>query len=142
VEKTETEGKAVTYWRLPQGIFNNQTFLGYGWLTPNTLFVALGDPAIESLLKPTAPLLKDTPEFQSLTSTLPQTNGGYFYFKVADVATSTSLAPIGSQFQRLPQETQTLVQTIDSVGITTSQPSDNLNQVDVFLQFAPPQSPQ
>ena len=142
VEKTETEGKAVTYWRLPQGIFNNQTFLGYGWLTPNTLFVALGDPAIESLLKPTAPLLNDTPEFQSLTSTLPQTNGGYFYFKVADVATSTSLAPIGSQFQRLPQETQTLVQTIDSVGITTSQPSDNLNQVDVFLQFAPPQSPQ
>lgn len=138
VEKTETEGKAVTYWRLPQGIFNNQTFLGYGWLSSNTLFVALGDAAIDSLLKPATPRLKDTPEFQSLTSTLPKTNGGYFYFKVADVATSTSLAPIGSQFERLPQETQTLVQAIDSVGITTSQPSNDLNQVDVFLQFAPP----
>lgn len=141
VEKAETEGKAVTYWRLPQGIFNNQTFLGYGWLSSNTLFVALGDAAIDSLLKPATPRLNDTPEFQSLTSTLPKTNGGYFYFKVADVATITSLAPIGSQFERLPQETQTLVQAIDSVGITTSQPSNDLNQVDVFLQFAPPQPP-
>jgi len=140
VEKKETDGKALTYWRLPQGIFSNQTFLGYGWLSPSTLFVALGDAAIDSLVTPTAPRLVDTPDFQSLTGTLPETNGGYFYFKVADAATSASLAPIGSQLQRLPPETQTLVQTIDSVGITTSQPSRDLNQVDLFLQFAPPQA--
>ncbi|MEY2979707.1 MAG: DUF3352 domain-containing protein [Prochlorotrichaceae cyanobacterium] len=144
VEKTEVEGKALTYWRLPQGIFNNQTFLGYGWLTPQTLFVALGDAAIESLVEPATPRLVDAPDFQTVTDTLPKNNGGYFYFKVADVATSANLAPIGGQFQRLPQETQALVQSVQSVAITTSQPDQNLNQVDMFLQFSPsaPEEPQ
>ena len=137
VAKEETAGKPVTYWRLPAGIFNRQTFLGHGWLTSNTLFVALGDAAIDSLVKPQGQPLSQTESFQTVVNTLPKTNGGYFYFKLSDLAQSANLAPIGGQFQRLPVETQAALESLQSVGITTSQPSENLNQVDVFLKFAP-----
>jgi len=136
VEKTEVASKAITYWRLPQGIFQNQAFLGYGWLNPSTLFVALGDTATQSLLQPST-LLTQNPEFQALVSTLPKENGGYFYFKVAGLKEAVQAAAIGGQYQALPVETQALIEAIESVGITTSQPSPEVSQVDVFFHLPP-----
>ncbi|MFZ4664883.1 MAG: DUF3352 domain-containing protein [Prochlorotrichaceae cyanobacterium] len=140
VEKTEVASKAVTYWRLPQGLFANQAFLGYGWLNPTTLFVALGDTAPQSLLQPTA-LLTQNPEFQSLVTTLPKENGGYFYFKVAGLKEAAQAAEIGGQYQALPVETQALIESVQSVGITTSQPSPQVSQVDVFFHLPPSTDP-
>lgn len=143
VETATVNDRPITTWHIAQGLFTDQTILGYGWINPQTLFVGLGDTIQTIMALPPDQSLTRDPSFLDLTSQLPKNNGGYFYMNLEGLQTSLNTSPLGAQIQTLPGETQALAQTVQRLGITTSQPRSDLSQVDVLVQLQPlSQAPQ
>ncbi|MEQ9232898.1 DUF3352 domain-containing protein [Coleofasciculus sp. E2-BRE-01] len=75
VSPTTVQGQSVTEWTIPgQG-----TWLGHGWLDQNSLFIAIGEPMVETMLVNPEPSLDQSESFIRVTEALPESNSGYFY---------------------------------------------------------------
>jgi hypothetical protein len=135
------DAEAITKWRLPQGLFlspfQNEVFLGYGWLNTETLFVALGGSLVDSMTDPAAETLADNPSFQAVSKALPKQNSGYFYLNLAALDDLDPTSPLNQQLDNLPPEAVTALNSIQSVGLTTSQYDRQTSQVDLFMVLEP-----
>ncbi|MEQ8754501.1 MAG: DUF3352 domain-containing protein [Coleofasciculus sp. G1-WW12-02] len=131
------QGQSVTEWTIPgQG-----TWLGYGWLDQNTLFIAIGEPMVEKMLAKTEPSLDQSESFTAVTENLPQSNNGYFYLDMDKTMTVVN----GFLENTIPEtpdsssDTQTALAILNSVqGIggtaTHENPSTHIFEMIVRLE--------
>jgi hypothetical protein len=104
--------------------------LGYGWRSSNVLFVALGGALVDAMTDAQSLSLKDNPTFQTVIQALPARNSGYFYLNLEALDTLNTL---NQQMENLPTDTQPVVASVQSLGVTTSQYDRQTNQVDLFM---------
>lgn len=137
VSPTTIQGQSVTEWTIPgQG-----TWLGYGWLDQNSLFIAMGEPMIEKMLAKTEPSLDQSESFMAVTETLPQSNSGYFYLDM-DKTMNVVNGFLEKTIPETPDsssDTQTALAILNSVQgiggtVTQENPSTHIFEMVVTLK--------
>ncbi|KKJ01387.1 DUF3352 domain-containing protein [Prochlorothrix hollandica] len=137
-QSTTDAGQPLTQWILPEGFFQNEVLLGYGWLDGDSLFMGLGSSAVEAMTTPQTSGLQDSPAFQAVVTALPERNSGYFYLNVAGSEAQLSQSPLLGPLKQLPGETDLALQSLQSLGITTTQRDRHTSQIDLFVSLEPP----
>lgn len=147
-DSTAPNGQPLTKWILPQGIFQNEVLLGYGWLDGDSLFLGLGSATVETMIDTSRPSLDENPTFQAAVQALPQQNAGYFYVNVSDseqqlrqspILGSLGLGGLGTgalgtgPLGQLPAQTEVALGSLQSIAMTTSQRDAKTSQVDLFI---------
>lgn len=126
-------GKTVTEWQVPgQG-----TFLGHGWVDQDTVFVAIGQPVVESLANKPAQTLDSSEAFKSVTGSLAkQNNLGYFYLDMDKMMALMNQVNPASQ-QTMTPEAKAVIESIRGIGVTSTQVNDTSTQVEMLLSLKP-----
>jgi hypothetical protein len=123
----EIQGKTMTQWREPQSNFT----LAYGWLDNNSLMFAVGEEVAESL--GTKSLAKNT-KFKAIAKQLPNKNFGYFYLDMDPIATGIN-GLSDYQKQEITPEAIELINSIDSIGATSTMSSPTTVRGDLAIRF-------
>jgi hypothetical protein len=127
VVQRDVNGKKITEWQTPQG-----ALLGHGWLNDNTLFVAVGDPRVATLSNP-AGSLETSENFKAVTNALPKQNLGYFYMDMEKTMNLVNKFNPVSQKSQMDQEATAMLNSIRSVGGTTTQVDKTTNQFEMVF---------
>ncbi|MFP5273117.1 DUF3352 domain-containing protein [Coleofasciculus sp.] len=132
------QGQSVTEWTIPgQG-----TWLGYGWLDQNTLFIAIGEPMVEKMLAKTEPSLDQSESFTAVTENLPQSNNGYFYLDMDKTMTVVN----GFLENTIPEtpdsssDTQTalaILNSVQGIGGTATQANPSTHIFEMIVRLEP-----
>ncbi len=125
----EITGIAVTRWDSP----DNKTAIAYGWLENNVLLITVGaapTPLID--LQPNDSLA-ESGNFEEVTASLPDTNNGYFYINFEEAWPLIKALP-GNQ-QNIPPQTKPLLDAIDGLALTTSNPNAETGQLDMMVML-------
>ncbi|MEX0272693.1 DUF3352 domain-containing protein [Leptolyngbyaceae cyanobacterium UHCC 1019] len=127
VQQRDVQGKKITEWNSPIG-----AVLGHGWLDDNSVFVAFGEPLIETMAtKPTLNLdASDT--FKGVTGSLPKQNLGYVYVDMDKTLTVMNRLAVTSQ-KPLSTDAIAVLNSIRGIGITSTQADSAAGQVDMSL---------
>ncbi|KAM3116373.1 DUF3352 domain-containing protein [Phormidesmis sp. 146-33] len=133
VAQRDVNGKKVTEWKAPQG-----TILGHGWLDDNTVFIATGD-LVTTLSSQPSPSLEASDSFKAVTASLPKQNIGYFYMDVEKTMALVNKATQLSQTSTMKPETTAILNSIKSIGGTTTQLDKTTSQFEAVLAFKPKQ---
>lgn len=137
IDKDSANGKAVTRWRLPQGLFldplQNETLLGYGWLNPDALFIALGSDLVDIMAEKSQGSLSNSPTFQAVVEALPAKNSGYFYLNLDALDAMTPENSLNVYMNQLPEGVLPTLGAIQSLGVTTTQRDRQTSQIEMFL---------
>ncbi|GBE92296.1 DUF3352 domain-containing protein [Nostoc cycadae] len=124
-------GKDVTEWQIPQ----QGALLAHGWLDQDTVFLALGGPVADALAAGKSPSLDQSDTFKTVTSSLQQPNGGYFYL---DMDKTVSLVNrFAAQGRPIPPETTALLNSIRGLAATATSPDKSTSQLEVLLALKP-----
>jgi hypothetical protein len=123
----EVQGKTMTQWREPQSNFT----LTYGWLDENSVIFTVGDQIAESI--GTKSLTKNE-RFNAIAKQLPNNNFGYLYLDFNPIATVINNLS-NSQPQTITPEAIELINSIDSIGATSTMPNSTTIQGDLAVQF-------
>lgn len=127
VGQRDIQGKKVTEWNTPMG-----ALLGHGWLDDNSLFIALGGPMVDVITTKSTATLDTSETFKNSTNPLSKQNLGYFYLdmdktmRLVDRFAAMSQSP-------MPPEPAALLNSIQGVGLTSSQVDASTGQVDVLF---------
>jgi len=108
-----------------------------GFLTQDVVFWAAGDLVTSLLPTPGKPLAQST-AFRRLTTGLPETNGGYFYWQVgASLPILDRLLP--SELKSTPLYTQgrILLDAVRGLAATTTNLDDRTVRLDLLLSLKP-----
>lgn len=125
IAKRNVSGKDVTEWEIPgQG-----AFVSHGWLDQDTVFVTLGGPLTNAIAN-NNDNLTNSEAFKSITSSLQQPNGGYFYLDMDK--TMTILNRFGAVTGIDPQA-KAMFDSIRGLGVTASSPDKSTSQVEFLL---------
>jgi Protein of unknown function (DUF3352) len=130
VAQRDVNGKKVTEWKTPQG-----TLLGHGWLDDNTVFIATGDPLVTAVASQPNPSLKTSDSFKAVTASLPEQNIGYFYIDVEKTMVWVNQSTQLSQTSAMKPETVAMMNSIKSVGGTTTQTDKTTSQFEAVVAF-------
>ena len=125
----------VTEWKIP---LQDIVLGGYGWLEENLLFIALGQPTIEVMSETLSDPLQNSANFQTIAGSLPTPNQGYFYLDMDKVMTLLNRAPLPPG-NEIPPEVLAVLNSIQGVGVTSSWPESEINQMDMLLALKPSQ---
>jgi hypothetical protein len=133
VGQRDVSGKKVTEWQAPgQG-----ALLGHGWLDNDTVFVAIGQPLIDLIVNKPAQALKDSDTFKTVTSSLPKQNLGYFYLDMDKTMALINKMTPPDQKNSMTPEVAAVLNSIRGVGMTSTQPDQHSNQVELVLSLKP-----
>ncbi|BAZ07587.1 DUF3352 domain-containing protein [Calothrix sp. NIES-3974] len=125
ITKRNISGKDVTEWEIPgQG-----AFVSHGWLDQDTVFLTLGGPLANAIAN-NNDNLTNSETFKSVTSSLQQPNGGYFYLDMDK--TMTILNRFGAVTGIDPQA-KAIFDSIRGLGVTASSPDKSTSQVEFLL---------
>ncbi|WP_434220733.1 DUF3352 domain-containing protein [Limnospira platensis] len=133
VEQRTIEGIEVTEWNDPQ----QGTLFGHGWLTPNLLFVAFGGPVVEAMTQVPNPSLTETTRFQKITKSLPEPLHSYVYLDMENLLSWATSYLLAAPAVALPRRTISLLNSVQGVGISTTQPTDDHIAIEVLLTLKP-----
>lgn len=128
VTQRNIQGKTITEWSSP----GQETWLGYGWLDGESLFVATGGSVVDAMVN-NSPSLEKSPSFQGITNTLPKPNAGYFYLDMDKTTALINRNLPDNQPSRIPPETSALLNSIRGIGVTASQPDSSTSQIEILL---------
>jgi len=109
----------------------------HGFLTQDVVFWAAGDLVTSLLPTPGTPLAQ-SPTFRRLTTGLPETTGGYFYWQVgASLPILERLLP--SELKSTPLYTQgrILLDAVRGLAATTTNLDDRTVRLDLLLSLKP-----
>jgi hypothetical protein len=123
----QIRGKTMTQWREPFSGFT----LTYGWLDDNSLMFTVGDRVAESLGTKT---LTKSSKFDTFSKQLPNDNLGYFYLDMKPVSNVfNNLSDY--QKQEIKPEAIELINSLDSIGGTSTMPNSTTIKGDVVIRF-------
>jgi Protein of unknown function (DUF3352) len=131
VAKRNIGGKDVTEWQIPlQG-----ALVSHGWLDGDTLFLAFGGPIAEAIASPKGESLEKSQNFKTITGSLKQPNGGYFYLDMDK--TMTIVNRFTAQSQPIPPEANAIFSSIRGLGVTATSPDKSTSQMEMLLALKP-----
>lgn len=133
VEHRIIEGIKVTEWNDPQ----QGTLFGHGWLTPNLLFVAFGGPVVEAMTQVPNPSLTETTRFQEITGSLPKANHSYVYLDMENLLSWATSYLLAAPAVALPRRTINLLNSVQGIGISATQPTDDHITIEVVMNLKP-----
>lgn len=132
IAQRDVNGKKVTEWQTPQG-----ALLGHGWINDDTLFIATGEPLVSSFSSQTNPALESSDGFKTVMAALPKQNTGYFYMDVEKMTALMNKFTQGTQAAQLDPEARAVLESVRSIGSTTSQIDRTTSQVEAVLALKP-----
>lgn len=132
IAQRDVNGKKVTEWQTPQG-----ALLGHGWINDDTLFIATGEPLVSSFSSQANPALESSDGFKSVMAALPKQNTGYFYMDVEKMTALMTKFTQGTQAAQLDPEARAFLESVRSIGSTTSQIDRTTSQVEAVLALKP-----
>ena len=112
-------------------MFGIGTFLGYGWLDNNTLFVAMGKPLIEVMMSMPENSLIGSESFEEIRRSLPKSNQGYFYWDIKQSMVWVKRYPFVSVL--IPSEVRAILNSIRGIGVTASWLDELTNEMEMLL---------
>lgn len=124
-------GKNITEWQIPQ----QGALLAHGWLDQDTVFLALGGPVAEVLADRKGQALDNSDNFKTVTGSLQQPNGGYFYLDMEKAV--TLINRFAAQGQPIPPQTSAILGSIRGFGVTAVSPDKSTTQVEMLLALKP-----
>ena len=130
VKQKDIQGKKVTEW---QG-FPRKVVLTYSWLDNKSLLMTFGTTADKAINTKAGNSLAENKNFNQITSSLPNKNLGYFYVNFEEVM---SLVDRLSQRQGnpIPSEPRALLNSIEGIALTVTQPNRSISQLDMTLSL-------
>lgn len=134
VEQRDVQGKKITEWNSPFG-----AVLGHGWLDNDSLFVALGGPMIDIATTQPSSALDNSQTFKTATSNLPKQNLGYFYLDMDKTMTLVNRFALMTGAV-IPPEPTALLNSVKSIGITSTQVNDTTAKMDMLMALKKAQS--
>lgn len=125
--QVQIANKTMTQWREPLSGFT----LTYGWLDDHSLMLAAGDQVAESI---DTKSFGKSEQFKVLAGQLPNSNLGYTYLDMKPIA---NLMNNLAQYQpsTMTPETMELINSIDSIGATSTIPNSTTIQGDLAIRF-------
>jgi hypothetical protein len=120
-------GKNVTEWQIPQ----QGALVAHGWLDNDTVFLAIGGPVAETLANRQGAALDQSETFKTVTGSLQQPNGGYFYLDMDKTA-----AILQRSSAQNPEATA-ILSSIRGIGVTVNSPSKSMTQMEMLLSLKP-----
>lgn len=119
-------GNSVTEWQVPaQG-----AIVGHGWLDRDTMFIAVGEPIVEAIAKPSGKSLDSSEVFKAATGSLIQPNAGYFYLDMDKTMSLLASKPLSTA---IDPEATAIINSIRGIGITASNPDKTTSQMELLV---------
>ncbi|NEP06039.1 MAG: DUF3352 domain-containing protein, partial [Okeania sp. SIO4D6] len=116
----------VTEWQMV-GI---GSFLGYGWLDDDSLFVALGEPLIEVMMTMPDRGLIGSDDFEEVVGSLPTSNQGYFYLNMEQMMVWANRYPFVNLM--IPRDMKVVLSSIRGIGVTASWSDELTNEMEIL----------
>lgn len=132
IAQTNIGGKNITEWQIPQ----QGALLAHGWLDQDTVFVAIGGPVAGAIAQPQGQSLENSENFKAVTSSLEKPNGGYLYLDM-DKTMSLLGRFAAPQQQSLSPETTAILNSIQSLGVTTTSLDKSTSQMEMLMSLKP-----
>jgi Protein of unknown function (DUF3352) len=126
VDQANFQDLSVTHWSAALGGIQAT----HGWLTNQVAFLSLGAPITEQFLPSPEKSLANHGDFRQVISNGIAPIDGQLYIDVQKVATSGNLP-----LQKLPADTQTILQAINSIGLVSNAVSDQANRFDLAISL-------
>ncbi|NEP87445.1 MAG: DUF3352 domain-containing protein [Okeania sp. SIO2C2] len=117
---------SVTEWQMV-GI---GSFLGYGWLDDDSLFVALGEPLIEVMMTMPDRGLIGSDDFEEVVGSLPTSNQGYFYWNMEQMMVWANRYPFVNLM--MPRDVKVVLSSIRGIGVTASWSDELTNEMEIL----------
>jgi Protein of unknown function (DUF3352) len=130
VAKRNIGGKDVTEWQIPQG-----GLFAHGWLDQDTVFLTVGGPLADAIASPKGDSLDKSENFKTITGSLKQPNGGYFYVDMDK--TMTIVNRFAAPTQAIPPEASAILSSIRGLGVTANSPDKSTSQMEMLLALKP-----
>ncbi len=127
IKEKKVDGKAVIEWQMP----SLGTFLGYGWLDDDSLFVAFGEPLIEMMTTMPENSLISSKGFEEIAGSLPVPNQGYFYLDMEQAMALVNRYPVA--YITIPQDIRAIFGSIRGIGMTGSWSDDLTWEMEILL---------
>lgn len=122
----DINGNSVTEWQVPaQG-----AIVGHGWLDRDTMFIAVGEPIVEAIAKPSGKSLDSSEVFKAATGSLLQPNAGYFYLDMDKTMSLLASKPLSTA---IDPEATAIINSIRGIGITASNPDKTTSQMELLV---------
>ncbi|MBE9005335.1 DUF3352 domain-containing protein [Fortiea sp. LEGE XX443] len=133
IAKRNIGGKDVTEWQIPQ----QGALLAHGWLDQDTVFLAVGGPVADALAASKSSSLDKSDTFKTVTSSLQQPNGGYFYLDVDKTASLVNR--FAAQGRPIPPDANAVLSSIRGFAATATSPDKSTSQLEMLLALKPSQ---
>ncbi|NEP79285.1 MAG: DUF3352 domain-containing protein [Okeania sp. SIO3B3] len=117
---------SVTEWQM----IGIGSFLGYGWLDDDSLFVALGKPLIEVMTTMPDNGLIGSEGFEEVVGSLPTSNQGYFYLNMEQMMVWANRYPFVSV--TMPRDVKVVLGSIRGIGVTASWSDELTNEMEML----------
>jgi Protein of unknown function (DUF3352) len=124
VDKANLKDLAVVRWSAALG----GTQATHGWLPHQVAFLTLGAPIAEQFLPSPEKSLENHPDFRQVMSGGISPIDGQVYVDMNKMSASGNLP-----LQKFPEDTQTILQAINSIGLTSNAVSDQANRFDLAI---------
>jgi hypothetical protein len=127
IQQREVQGKKVTEWNTPYG-----SLFGHGWLDDDSVFVAVGGTPMVDVVTAKNQPLDNSDTFKSVTGSLPKQNLGYFYMDMDKTMVLVNKFS-GMMQSPIPPEPAAVLNSIQGVGMTSSQINPTTGQFEMLL---------
>lgn len=118
----------VTAWVPPLG--TTEALIGRGWIAPNSLFIATGDPLVQAMAAVPTQALPSNPVFRAVMAQLPKNGGGYGFVNGEQAVALMEGSLLASQFA--PQTLETL-RMVKGIGMISMWDKPETSEVEVFI---------
>ena len=124
VDKANLKDLSIVRWSAALG----GTQATHGWLPNQVAFLTLGVPIAEQVLPKPAKPLENHPDFRQVMSDKISPIDAQVYVDLNQMAASGNLP-----LQKLPPDTQAILQAINSIGLVSNAVSDQANRFDLAI---------
>ncbi|MDY7021283.1 MAG: DUF3352 domain-containing protein [Cyanobacteriota bacterium] len=133
VEQRAIAGVEVTEWKDPQ----QGALFGHGWLQSNLVFIAFGEPVVETITTQPQPLLLANPRYQTVTKLLPEANHSYVYLDVEELVTWATGYLIAAPAISVQPNALALVNSVQGLGLSATRLDRETARVEMILTLKP-----
>jgi hypothetical protein len=124
VDKANLKDRSIVRWSAALG----GTQATHGWLPNQVAFLTLGVPIAEQFLPNPEKSLENHADFRQVMSSGISPIDGQVYVDMNKMSASGNLP-----LQKFPEDTQTILQAINSIGLTSNAVSDQANRFDLAI---------
>jgi hypothetical protein len=125
VSQGQVKGKPVINWVSPFAAINAT----HGWLDGNVAFLALNSPVVNTILPQPQKTLAADPLFQKAIASELDSNNGHFFVNLDRLTSANSALSL----PYLPPQATSLLQAMQTIGITTAIQDDRTTRYDMLV---------